>query len=621
MSKTKFSIGVAIEAIDKVTAPVRGITAALKKMTAAGEQSAKASGRGGKGGKGGKEESDNGKKEKEKAKREGGLFGRIGSMVPQIAAAVGGIAALTEGYNRVTAASDEALAASQKLTLTMLKMKGTTQGDVDAIMDLSGELQKTTAYGDELYMGMASQLAVFKMAPSQIKAMLPALSDYLALTKGINATEEDGEAAAKLMGKAWSGNVGALKKQGIVLTKAQEAIIKHGTQAQKTAVLIRAIESRAGGLAKQQASGTPEGMKKVWENQLGEIEEKAGLALKPLREGAIKAAYLTLPYLEKIADGIPKFFDRAGSVARAGWAQVTGLVGKGFAGADTGKFIKSFVSWGPILKRIFLPILPVLRSITTWLFKAIGQIGKWLVELWNKSQPGLKALVEAFKPIIDIIKNLWERVLKPFWDSLLAPLLGWLLGTFVPFILNILGPAIKWLATAISKALDWLIGLFEGIFKWFKQVAPMVGEFFTKFWGRMKVGWSVFKVAITSAWHGLFNGLFNWIEDKWKGFMDLLRKVGNWLGFGGGPSASGPSRSVESAGPAMPPAMRGRLKTFEPISPNMRPADAFGPGLKLEPTKASITIIDKTSGGVKVQKKSGSDLRGLALGQAGALSL
>ncbi|KAL6953366.1 hypothetical protein U1Q18_052060 [Sarracenia purpurea var. burkii] len=113
---------------------------------------------------------------------------------------------------------------------------------------LRENFKKTTTMDDEFFMNSAASLAHFGIRTKQIKALLPALSDYVADQAGVNATSEDGIAAAKLIGKAWAGNTGALRKQGIILTKAQELIIKHGTAAQKTAVIIRAIEGRMGGM-------------------------------------------------------------------------------------------------------------------------------------------------------------------------------------------------------------------------------------------------------------------------------------------------------------------------------------------------------------------------------------
>lgn len=523
----QFQVAMVISAIDKVTAPARGIAASIRKVTGEAEKE--------------------GKKSRDRAQKSGraqaasqkkGIgamlgesFGKIGSMVPQIAAVTGGVATLVEGYKLVTKASDEAEAAQLRLQNAMMHVKGATQADVDSIADLAGELQKKRPVDDETLKNSAAQLAMFGMTGQQIRKMLPALTDYLVATKGVNATTEDGIASAKLIGKAWAGNTGALRKQGIILTAAQEAIIKHGTAAQKTAIIVRAIQSRMGGIADKTAK-TPEGMKKLWEDQLNEVEEKAGAALLPLRLNMLKFANMALPYLSKVADAIPTIFTRGSQIVKAGWSTVFGGIPKGFAGAKTGGLLQSFTSWGPTLTRIFKPIFPIVSSVLGFLYQAVGQIGKWLTNMWQASQPGLKALAEAFKPIIDVVRHLWFRAILPFWNTVLSPFLGWLTGSFVPFLVNILGPAITWLVKQIAGTLNWVIDLFGGIIGWETKLHKTVVGFFTNMWEKMKMGWTIFKTSITLAWHALFGGLFKWIEDKWKGFIDLLRSVGAYFGFG-----------------------------------------------------------------------------------------
>jgi|GEM_PF-5386670 len=626
MSKKQFAIGVVIQAIDRVTAPVKGITASMQKMSALGRATEKAA-TASAGRRKRAEESESKKggrsmagdawaKVTEGMGRVGGGIGKLGAMVPQVAALAIGVGSVVEGYKRVTAASDEALAAAQKLELVMLKVKGATKADVQAVMDLSGELQKSTAYGDEMYMGAASALSTFGMRGREVKAMLPALADYLALTKGVNATEEDAAAAAMLMGKAFSGNAGALKKQGIVLTKAQEQILKTGTRAEKTAILIRAIESRAGGLAKKQATGTPEGMRKLWENQLGEIEEKAGLALKPLREGALRLAGQALPYLEKFADMLPKIFDRGWDLIRKGWAFVTSAFGKGFAGADVSGFMSSFKSLGATVTGIFRRMQPFVSEMYTW----AGKLAKALVSLWVRAQPGIKALLRGIEPIVGVFRNLMNKVL--------GPLLTWLAGTVAPFLLNILGPAFEWLGKRVAKSLNWIVDLFGGLIKWFGDAGSAAGRFFPNLWTKMRAGWQTFKFAMTSAWKGLFEQLFGWIETKWRGFLDLLKKVGEYLGFTSpqeqaanaarDAAAGATGGATGGSGGFVPRPTRRKLDRI-PGNPNwdrnkgIPPMNPFGPGNVVQ----QVVLVDKTSNGVRVKASPRDRLAGVYLGQMG----
>ena len=540
----KFEIGMIISAIDKVTGPAKGISASIRKMSAQAEKDTSHS------------STKAGHHAKEHAKKHAhGIAGffhegmeKAFEFIPEVAAVagvVGGIEGLVEGYKKLTEASDEAAAAQTRLTTMMMHVKGTTKEDIDGVNELADKLEGKTAYKHTIFEMAASQLAAFGMNGKQIKAMMPAMADYLAMQNGMGATNEDAIAGAKLLGKAYSGNVGALRRAGIVFTKAQEAILKTGTAAQRTAVLIKGIEGKGGGLAAKQLLD-PKGQIQQANNIFEKVKEKFGAALTPVRLYAMHALSGALPYISKFADDFPKILSGAGGGLSKIGAALSAKFNEGFGGANIDTVSKSFETLGAMVMNIFGPVLPLVKEFIDFIAKEYGQRVKMMVDLWVKAQPGIKAIVEAFKPLIDVVANLWHKLLKPFWDSLLEPLLAWLLGSFAPFLINILGPAFKFLAKAIGWALNLIIDLIAGLFSGLGRIWGVVSKFFVNLWGRIKLGFNFLRTVLTSIWESIWGGLFKWVEDKWSGFLELFRKIGAYLGFG--PDSSKPQSSYGSGG-------------------------------------------------------------------------
>ena len=536
-----------ISAIDKVTGPAKGITASIRKMSAAAEKDSAHSSH-----KAGEHAKAHAKKH---AHGIGGFFHegieKAFEFVPEVAAVagvVGGIEGIVEGYKKLTEASDEAAAAQTRLSTMMMHVKGTTKEDIDGVNELADKLEGKTAYKHTIFEMAASQLAAFGMNGKQIKAMMPAMADYLAMQNGMGATNEDAIAGAKLLGKAYSGNVGALRRAGVVFTKAQEQILKTGTAAQRTAVLIKGIEGKGGGLAAKQLLD-PKGQIQQAGNIFEKVKEKLGAALTPVRLFAMHAMSGAIPYVSKFADDFPKILSGAGSAIGKVGSELSSKFNIGFSGANIGAVSKTFDELGQIVMRIFGPVLPLVREFIDFVAKAYGQVAKMMVDLWVKAQPGVKAIVEAFKPLIGVIGNLWHKILKPFWDSLLEPLLGWMLGTLAPFLINILGPAFKFLAETIGWALNLLIDLVAGLFTSLGKIWGVVSKFFVNLWGRVKLGFSLLKTVLTQIWTDIWDGLFKWVEDKWGAFLDTFKKIGAYLGFGDGSQTT--VKAYGNAGGAM----------------------------------------------------------------------
>ena len=71
---------------------------------------------------------------------------------------------------------------------------------------------------------------------------MPKMADLVANQKGMNASAGDFYATSNMIGKAISsGNLGAMKKVGIAVTKAEEAQFGHATQTEKVAIMNKIL--------------------------------------------------------------------------------------------------------------------------------------------------------------------------------------------------------------------------------------------------------------------------------------------------------------------------------------------------------------------------------------------
>lgn len=211
------------------------------------------------------------------------------------------------------AAYQDAERASARLEQTLSKLPGTTAADVQAIDALSAALMRKSTLDDDAIKLGASQLATFGLQADSIKKLLPSLVDLATGTYGVTVSNEQMTQSADLIGKAAAGNVGSFQRLGIILDEHQKDILKTGTQAQKTAVIITALQRKYGGqaiTATKTAAGQAEMLKVQWGNALEQIGEKLQKVVTVVQSYIIK-------YLPAILKGMDRVFAAASKVWQA----------------------------------------------------------------------------------------------------------------------------------------------------------------------------------------------------------------------------------------------------------------------------------------------------------------
>lgn len=291
------------------------------------------------------------------------------------AAAAVSIGAIKDAVTDWTDAAKAQIEAETKLAAVMKNTKGVTDADIQSVKDYTSSLQGIGIIGDEVAIAGAQQIATFQLQADTIKTILPGMEDLLAQQKGLNATQEDAVSIGTMIGKVMNGQTSALSRVGINFTKAQEQVLKYGTESEKAAALADVLKMNVGGV-NEALRATDQGKIQATANSWGDMKEKLGTKLLPIIG----------EYAAMIGDRIPAI-------------QTTMLKGidlatKGIDGLSTGfKWAKDNADW-------LIPVIGGLTAAITAL-KVINTV-KDMMAAWKVStiamtyaQGGLNAVLAA----------------------------------------------------------------------------------------------------------------------------------------------------------------------------------------------------------------------------------
>lgn len=191
------------------------------------------------------------------------------------AAAVVVISKITSAVKEVNAAYNSQIEAEAKLSQVMRNTMGATARHVDGIKALTAAQQRLGVVGDEVQLAGAQELATYLTKTETLEGLIPIMNDMLAQQYGLNATQEQAAQIASMLGKVMDGQVGALSRYGYKFDKAQEKILKFGTEEQRAAVLAEVVGSAVGGVNRRLAL-TNAGRAKQLANNFGDLKEQLG---------------------------------------------------------------------------------------------------------------------------------------------------------------------------------------------------------------------------------------------------------------------------------------------------------------------------------------------------------
>ncbi len=202
-------------------------------------------------------------------------FKKIGKGMLYLQAAMAVLNKVSDAVKGITRAYNAQIEAETKLTQVMHNTMGAGAAQVDTIKTLTAAQQRLGVVGDEVQLAGAQELATYLKKTESLKTLIPVMNDMLAQQYGLNATQEQAAQIAAMLGKVMDGQVGALSRYGYRFDKAQEKILKFGTEEQRVATLAEVVGSAVGGVNRRMAL-TNAGKAKQLANSWGDLKEQVG---------------------------------------------------------------------------------------------------------------------------------------------------------------------------------------------------------------------------------------------------------------------------------------------------------------------------------------------------------
>jgi uncharacterized protein YukE len=195
-----------------------------------------------------------------------------------------------------------------------------SEAEVASLEKYAGQLQNVGVIGDEVTLSGMQQLATFNVTSSTIETLSGGMLDLVAQQKGLNATQGDAVNIANMVGKAMTGQVGALSRVGISFTEAQGQVLKYGSETEKAAVMAQVLQQNVGGVNAALAN-TDEGRIVQVKNAVGDLQERLGRVVVRVKGAFASAFNDNFPVIEAkvnaVSEALNKWVDTGGARALA----------------------------------------------------------------------------------------------------------------------------------------------------------------------------------------------------------------------------------------------------------------------------------------------------------------
>lgn len=374
---------------------------------------------------------------------------------------------IVAGIKKAMSAYEVQNAAETKLTEIYRKRMGVSKQAAQATIEYASALQKQGVVGDEVMLSGAQQLATFAKYPKTVNSLMPAMNNLLVQQKGLNGTAQDATQIANLMGKVMQGQTGALKRVGVSFTKAQEKVLKYGTEEEKAAMLSKVITENVGDMNKAMLA-TPEGKIQQMKNSMGDLAESVGAMVAPALANV--AQIISTHVIPKVQQFIT-------------YIQSSGIGAKIQAGITlVGNAIKAIM---PVISLVISNIMTVASTIA------------------SAVMPVLQTLIPIISNIISKLVSIASTI-----SSIVMPIVQKILAVVVPVmqkIVSVVGSALSNVLSVVSRVLNSVKSVFSTVWNGIKTfVTGAVNRIksvingISSVVGKVKTAFNAVKEAITA---------------------------------------------------------------------------------------------------------------------------
>ena len=474
-------------------------------------------------------------------------------------------------------AAQNAEQANVRLNTIMDQIPGITEKAKASIASYSKELSKETTIGATAQKMGASQLASFQMSADSIAKLMPQLNNLAVAQYGVNVSSDQMIQAANMLGKAYSGQTGALSRAGIVMTDAQAKMIKTGNDAQKSAALVEILNQNFGDLAKEMAN-TNEGRIVRLHNAIAGIKSTVGTALLPIVTTFMEYVTSKLPAIQSAVENTMNFatpiissaFEKM--VGAAEWlgpvlmgavknwqavatavAPVVAAIGtyKGMVGAvnvlqnicnatlglsatemsgmsvaelaaASAKGIHTAAT-GALTTAQNLLNAAFIASPIGWIVVGIAAVTAGVILLYKKSETFRNFVNGFFSKVVGWAKSAWEGI-----KSSLAPVVNSMQNAFteawelIKVVWDYVSPYFKMVWTNIKAVFGVVQAVIGGAFTvaWtiIKAVWNAATGYFKAVWDTIAGIFGVVRSVLTGDWQGAWNGIKG-IVNTWASYF------------------------------------------------------------------------------------------------------
>ena len=200
-----------------------------------------------------------------------------------VTAAYIGVRGIINAFNKSIDAAEKQFMAESKLASALKNVTTASKNGANELIKYAAELQKVTTFGDENIISGQAMLATFQLNETQIKELTPRMLDMAAATNEAALKGGDLAPIALQLGKAFTGQVSALTRSGVVIDQNALAMARAKGSTEEFNFILGELDKNFAGVAKSIAeSGI--GPLLQMRNQISDNSEVIGTQMIPIQE-------------------------------------------------------------------------------------------------------------------------------------------------------------------------------------------------------------------------------------------------------------------------------------------------------------------------------------------------
>jgi len=411
-----------------------------------------------------------------------------------------------------------------------------TEEQIQAFKDQAAAMQEITTLGDEVVMAGQSQIASFTTSAKVVETLTGDIADLAVAQYGANVSSEQMIQSANMVGKALTGQLGAMTRAGVLVSDdLKKAFEEANTEEERAVIISQILADNYGGLAEAAAKTAQGGILQL-KNSMSDMAEEVGGVLIPTLLEALPAIKeditAALPDIKNIMGGLVGLFsgdELAGEQLSKGIVSLFKKITKGIKKAAP-SVIKAFLS----IAQEMLILIPEFIALGIELFTAL---------LEGIAQMDLATIIsDGVQKIVDALVNNYDKILKAGIQIALSLLIGILQSLPIiidgiiealPMIIDAFVEAIPLIIEALIVAapdliiagIELIVALVEGIIEAYPQIIEAIANGITAGYEGIVEKWPEIKEKGAEVIDKIIEGITSKVEDVKTSVTDTVQAI------------------------------------------------------------------------------------------------